>query len=254
MLQYGWDIEKFTKDIVEGLTTYESDIRPTVITNSIAITYWVTLIFIALVLFIIPYYIFISSIISVYENVNIPTLIKVISMAVALSAISLSLISYLVRAPLPYSDTSNIDKLEDLEKNDPEKAERIRFNIAKFSQKKQRKNNLALQIVVTLLSIVISYLFLYGMEFFTYYYFLIPLSLALLVLVSCTSPLLDRYERSLNLALNDLSDETLRVAKYVKDKKNLLKLRILGSFVLGIIFFLFFEHGNVENAIKAIWE
>ena len=216
--------------------------------------YGVTLIFIVLVLFTIPYYIFVSSIISVYENVNIPTLIKVISMAVALSAISLSLVSYLLRFPLPYSDTSNIDKLKNLEKNDPVKAERIRFNIAKFSLIKQRKNNLALQIVVTLLSIVISYLFLYGMEFFTYYYFLIPLSLALLVLVSCTSPLLDKYETSLILALNSISDETIRVAKYVKDKKNLLKLRLLVSVVLGIIFFLFFEYSNVENAIKAIWE
>ena len=199
------------------------------------------IVFAMVVLLVFQFFLFVSSVLFIFENPILPIFVNTPIIFLAGCAIILQMSSILLRLPLPYTDYSNLERLKQLEKDDPDKAERIWTHISERSLRKERRNVLILQVVSMLVAMIVLYLIKFGEGFFSNIFMLIPLAVATFALIYVVSPLLDKFERRLILRAAELDDQELRVHQYVKNKKNIFKIRLLVSLIFGLLTFLWFE-------------
>ena len=199
------------------------------------------MILVAVVLLTLQFFLFVSAVLFVFENPTLPMVVNAPIIFLAGCAAILHVSSILLTLPLPYTDYSNLERLKQLEKDDPSKAERIRTRIAERSLRKERRNVLVLQVVSMLVAMIIFCLVKFGEEFFSDISSLFPLAIATFALIYVVSPLLDKFEHRSILRGTELDDQKSRVHQYVQNKKNIFKIRLLTSVTFGLLSFLLFE-------------
>ena len=106
--------------------------------------------------------------------------------------------------------------------------------------RKERRNTTLLQLVVMLVTMISLYL-LMGRDFLSDYSRLVPVVVTTVCFVYFLSPLLDKYERSVVLAEAAIDDKKARLEKYVEDKKNIIRRRLLVSVLFGGLSYFYFE-------------
>lgn len=179
-------------------------------------------------------YIFASSVLFVYENPKLPAHLNMPIVLVATSAFLFSIAELLLRLPLPYADKSNMERLKELENSDPERANAIWSNIASQSLKKEKRNVIALQTTVVVLTIVSCELFTGARDFLENYAELIPIALSAVVFAWVISPLLDKYENRVIVKGTEVENKELRVYIYMNNKKKILRVRLAVACAFGI--------------------
>ncbi len=190
---------------------------------------------------ILQYYLFISSIISAQASAQLPDLLNVPIVVVAICAVSFNVGAVVVAVPLPYWDYSNLDKLEELEKKEPQRAKTIRENIARDDLEKERRNIRALQLIVVMAFAILPKIALAGEEFFADYRMLAPLLITPLIVSVVVAPVLDEYQR--RSLLVRCADDNLPVTEYVRWKRGILWKRLGACCVVGIALFIGYEYG-----------
>lgn len=186
-------------------------------------------------------YIFASSILFIYENPRLPLHLNIPIVLVAICAFLFFIAELLLRLPLPYSDKSTMDKLESLEKTDPERANRIWNNIATHSLKRERRNVIVLQITVVISTIVACELMAGARAFLVDYSQLTPIALSAVMFGLVFSPALDKYESRMILKATKVENKELRVYMYNDNKKKILLLRLIVAFLFGIGMFFWIQ-------------
>ena len=129
----------------------------------------------AVLLFVLQLYLFISSIISVQADTQLPDFLSVPIVVVAICASIFSMFSYIVKVPLPYWDYSILDKLTELESDDPEREKQVWTSIAQSDLARERRNVGILQLIVVMAAAILPQVALSGAKFFSEYYMLVPL-------------------------------------------------------------------------------
>ena len=94
----------------------------------------------ATLLVVLQFYLYISAIISVQAESQLPEILSVPIVVVASCAAVFSICSYISRIPLPYWDYSNFKKLTELEKEDPARAKQIWTIIGESDLARERRN------------------------------------------------------------------------------------------------------------------
>ena len=236
-LQFNWDLST----VFDGNQSHDENLKGGGTVGLLMLLLFSCILFAFVIVVILQYYIFISSIALVYENPILPKFLNVPIVLLAICAVLFVLGSFIMRLPLPFSDWSTINALDELKKSEPERVEEIRVNIAKRSLKKERRNVLTLQMVIMLSCMIILNVIQNGWGFLSNYSNLLPLALASFSFIYFISPLLDKYEKWIILSSGKIEEKILRVQYYVKSKKRILIIRLLTSAIYGTILFFWFE-------------
>ena len=196
----------------------------------------------AVLLFVLQLYLFISSIISVQADTQLPDFLNVPIVVVAICASIFSMFSYIVKVPLPYWDYSILDKLTELESDDPERAKQVWTSIAQSDLARERRNVGILQLIVVMAAAILPQVALSGAKFFSEYYMLVPLLTIPIIVFAFVAPMLDAFERwSFRVQCNKGGTE-VPGRDYLKWKKRMLISRMVICLILGICLFVSFEY------------
>ena len=237
LLKYIWSLSA----LIEGFAFENQKITPNRLVWVLVVLFVSLLILVAAIVTVLEWFIFVSSIFSVYQNSIFPAVINVPILVIAICAVLLRIAKFFLTLPLPHTDDSNVEKLQKIEQEDPERADRIRTNIAIASLRKERRNVIISQFSIVIFSFVFFYLVLYGTSLFSDYSILMSLAPVLLIFVVLVSPLLDVYERRVILSTTNIKDTDSKVKIYVRDKKRIFKVRLMTSFAFSVISFACFE-------------
>ena len=187
------------------------------------------------------FYLFVSSLITIYQFPHLPLVVNSMILLLAGFSIAVSIIGWILKAPLPYIDYSNLDRLRKLEESDPGRASRIRSNIARHGLRRERRNTLVLQQIVMCAIMVILYLARYGGGFFFNLLFLWNLAVAVALFSLLVAPILDGVERTAILRLDKSGDMTFQVNQYIRRKRDIFLFRLLVALLSGSLLFFWFE-------------
>ena len=198
------------------------------------------------------FYLFISSIISVQSNPQLPGLVNVPIVIVAVCAVLFSVCAVIVRVPLPYSDYSNLRKLRELQLENPDVVKRIRMKIAKSDLEKERRNVGIWQLLIVMIVGVLPQVALTGERFFSDYYMLVPLLTAPLIVFGILAPILNGYERRSYVVQCDRGEDEVSVDKFVRWKRQVLITRLVVCFFVGVGVFLSFWHSLNDMGIMEV--
>ena len=198
------------------------------------------------------FYLFISSIISVQSNPQLPGLVNVPIVIVAVCAVLFSVCAVIVRVPLPYSDYSNLRKLRELELENPDVVKRIRMKIAKSDLEKERRNVGIWQLLIVMIVGVLPQVALTGERFFSDYYMLVPLLTVPLIVFGILAPILNGYERRSYVVQCDRGEDEVSVDKFVRWKRQVLITRLVVCFFVGVGVFLSFWHNLNDMGIMEV--
>ena len=179
-------------------------------------------------------YIFAGSILFIYENPKLLSHLNMPIVLIATCALLFSVAEFIFKMPLPYSDKSNMARLEGLEKTDPERANAIWKNIAEHGLKRERRNVIVLQAAVVILTMVACELLVGAREFLSEYSKLVPIALATVVFGLVFSPVLDIYENSVIRKSTKVENKELRAYIYSNNKRKILHARLAVAFAFGV--------------------
>ena len=236
-MQFNWQLSS----LFEGTTPPDRNQFASLLVVTLVMLVSSCIVLVGVVLLALQLFLFVSAVLFVFENPTLPMFVNTPIIFLAGCATILHVSSILLILPLPYTDYSNLERLKQLEKDDPNKAERVKTQIAERSLRKERRNVMVLQVVSMLVAMIISYLVKFGEEFFSDISMLVPLAIATCALIYFVSPLLDKFENRLILRGAELDDQKLRVYQYVQNKKKIFKIRLLISLAFGLLSFLWFE-------------
>ena len=245
-LQFIWSLDA----IDEGFDSKDNHFKAKILVGFIAIVMGITVLLVMFVIGFLQLYILVSSIISVIEDSHLPGLINTSIVIVGICAVSFYLLRFIFLLPLPYSDYSNLSKLEQIEQDDPKRAYEIKMEIAKRSLKKERRNVVILQLIAVIAFYIIPLIAINWRDFFSSYASLIPLIYTIAIFMVIITTILDKYEAAVLLAEKDDTDESLRVSQYVKDKKKILRIRIVVSILFGLLSFMYYEWDKVQEIVS----
>ena len=248
-LQHVWDLRAY----FDGLQSRDENLTGNLIIVVMIVFLVSTILLSAAIISTLGLYIFLSSIVFIYENPKLPAFMNVPIVVIAICAAAFNITNFLLKLPLPYSDSSNLKKLNELEESNPVRSKEMLTNIAKYSLKKERRNVITLQMVIMLTSLLLLYFLATGMEFFSNYamfFNLIVVSFAFLYFIS---PLLDKYERVAISKSMINGDNNTQVSIYTKRKRIILRTRLLLSLAFGVLSFCFFQSDIVWEILQTMW-
>ena len=241
MLQFGWTTEAYW----EGLTNPEKHLSAPIVTIFPLFGMAFGLIVVMVLVALLEFFIMLDATISIYRNPLLPMIINVPIVLIASSALLCRASLLLFNLPLPYSDYSNLHKLQDLEESEPARAETIKQNLADISSRNERRNVRILQIVAMLGTMATLYLVDVGTRFYAEYSidFVLASGFFLLFIL----PRFDQMEKKSIYAAVEIEDSDLRLNQYTKVKRWALRLRLLFSALFGAISFLWFYLEPLAN-------
>ena len=123
--------------------------------------------------------------------------------------------------------------------------------LAEKSLKRERRNVVVLQLVVVSITMFSLYLLAATWEIMPGYSMLLRVAIGNVVFGFVAAPLLDRYERSVILAWANIEDAQMRVQQYMRDKKRLVKIRLVAAAGVGGVLFLYFEIDRLLQALPS---
>lgn len=244
MLQFGWRLGGF----LDGFSGKNHHISPNFFVLSVIVTWIASLVFSFVVMTLLQLFIFVNAILSVHNSSHVPDIIGLPIVVIAVCSVVFYVGCMLLRLPLPMTDRENTIKLRSIEDSDPEMAKEIWKNIASRSLEKERRNIITLQVTIFVLSIVALYVLILGTQFFSDYRSLGQIAISLMLFVLVIFPILNRYEAYVIVGRPMEPDRKMRVARYVKDKRRILVVRLAVSCIVAIISFLNFQ----GDAVRAL--
>ena len=174
----------------------------------------------------VQFILFVSTILTVYDSWKVSNNINLPIVVIAICAALFNACAFILRLPLPYYDFSNIEKLEQLEKSDPDKAARVRDRIIKVRESRERRNLLILETITIMIAIVITHVLWPGSGHLSGYMILIPMIYSPIVLYFINKPILERYEAHTIAALAKYREANELIQQYIKCKKRILFMRL----------------------------
>lgn len=234
LLRFSWSAALFFGDAHKY--SYRIPAKFTILGSAILLA--ASVIVAAALVGVLQYYLFISSIISVQASSQLPSLINVPIVVVAICAALFGVCAIVVKIPLPYWDYSNMQKLAELEESDPEKAGRIKRNIARGDLEREKKYVGRLQLIVVMAIAILPQVVLSGEKFFTEYEMLVPILTIPVLVFGVVAPLLDAFQRA--SFVKHCNAENTPVNKYVEWKRRMLFFRMIVCVVIGIGLFIAF--------------
>ncbi len=233
LLSFGWTAGNYWTRV----RNKESHLTAPIVTTFLAYGLALGLMLIGAVLLILEFFILLDAMITVCRDPILPLSINVPIVVIASSALLCRIFLELLALPLPYSDYSNLYKL-DIAQHDPTRSEKIRIGLGVASLKRERRNVRLLQMVAMLGTMVTLYLVDVGTGFYTDYWILSDFVLASTSFLFFIFPFLEQLEKSAITASIRTEDSDLRLARYIMTKKWGLRLRVLLSVLYGLISFV----------------
>ena len=240
VLQFSWGLEP----LFGGLIDKEQSLRVKSFVVIFLVLWIAAAIVAAIIIGTLQFYIFAGATWSILVFPKLPDYLNVPIVIVATCSMIFSAGCFLFRLPLPYSDSSNIKKIDEISKSDPALGEKIWQGIAEKSLERERRNVALLQLLTVLVFLTIPYVALLGQNFFSSYSVVFSVTLSLVIFQSTFPPILNRFERNRILSLKSFPDKSKRVLEYVKLKRRMLFLRLASSAIFGFLCFLYFQWRN----------
>ena len=224
--------------IFDGFRNENFEIKHNLFTLTIVVFWSVSIICAAILIKLLILFIFIGAIISTLNVPGIPNFINFPIIAVASCAIVFEATSMLLQCPLPFTDFSNKKKLEELEKTEPILADEIRNNIARRGLDQDRRNSIALQVIVLIGFILGPTWFVLGKDLFSRYEIVADILLALAIMLMVFSPLVDKAEKKILAKAFEMTDKELSLKRYISSKKLIAFVRLSLAAIIGFVVFL----------------
>ena len=232
--QFDWNLASVF-DSVENNT---SNISHSYFT-SIFIIFWVASLFCAgIILETLILLIFVGATITTLDIPNLPDFVSLPIVVVAICAVVFKISCLLVQCPLPFTDYSNMERLKELEKADPDLADKIRANIATSGLHKDRRNSLFVQAIVLIVFIAGPTWIVIGNDLFKEYEIVLQVFIGLAILIVLISPLVHSVERSILIWVFQIEDKELSLRHYISTKKWMWRFRLIFAAGVGLGVFL----------------
>lgn len=175
--------------------------------------------------------------ISTFGASNIPDFINLPIVALATCAIVFDITCLLLQCPLPFTDYSNLEKLKEVERSNPDLADEIHTSIATRGLERDRRHSLVFQSVVVIGCVIGPTWLVIGNELFTRYQVAFQLLVGLVVVVMVVSPLADRVEGIILRRVFELEDRKLGLERYISTKKWMWRVRLALAAAIGLVVF-----------------
>ena len=234
MHQFQWNIGS----IFDTLRSNTSNISHNPFTISVVGFWAVSLICATIILKVLILLIFAGATISTLNIPSIPTFINIPIVVLAACAIVFDLTCLLLQCPLPFTDYSNMERLKELEKTNPDMADEIRKNIATRGLDRDRRNSIILQAIVLVVFVIGPTWFAIGNNLFTKYEIVLQVFLGLAAMLMVISPLVDRIERKILEKVFKMEDKELSLKRYISTKKWVWGARLILAAAIGFGVFL----------------
>ena len=247
ILQFGWDFDA----LFAGTKSHDENLTAQKFVLALIGLLYTALLVAALIFIALEYYIFGRAIVFIFVHPQLPSYINLPIIVVAICSYLFSASGLLLHVPLPYRDLSSAQRLVDLEESHPDRAREVRMALAEKSLKRERRNVVVLQLVVVSITMFSLYLLAATWEIMPGYSMLLRVAIGNVVFGFVAAPLLDRYERSVILAWANIEDAQMRVQQYMRDKKRLVKIRLVAAAGVGGVLFLYFEIDRLLQALPS---
>lgn len=235
--QFQWDIGS----IFSGLGDKEFHVHHNLLTVAIVCVWGLALIFAAIIVKVLMLLIFAGAIVSTWNVSSMSEFVTIPIVLVAMCALVFDITSMLLRCPLPFTDYSNISKINDLEITDPVQAAQIRDNIARRGLQRDRRNILMLQFSVVIWLIISATFVDIGTELFTKYEIILQILAALVLVELLTPSVVNTIERRLLARVFKIADKELSFRRYVSIKKWMWRARVVLAAIIGVVVFFWFR-------------
>ena len=246
VLQFSWNLGSLFK----GLTNDREHLKVHPATV-ILLAIWIAAITTAAVLVtLLKFYLFVGAMLSIQAAPTVPHYIIVPVVVVSLCSIVFAVGCLILRLPLPYTDSSNLEYLNQLERSNPELAEKIWTNIAERSLARGRRNVAVIQLSILLTFVIVPYLAVLGSGFFSNYRILVEIFIILAVFQSFVVPVLNRIERNRIASLKRFPDRQQQVSAYVRTKRRMIWTRLVCAAVFGLCVCAFFRWQDIFAALS----
>ena len=233
--QFQWSINS----LFDGLK--DNQLKHSFISGAIIAAWTASLLCVIVVIKVLILTIFVGAIISTQGMLGVPVFVNILIVIVAVCAIVFDISCVLLTIHLPFTDYSNIAKIEELKKTNPSLAEEIELDIAKRGLDRDRRNLLALQAIVLLSFVIVpTYVFL-GADLVSRYEMVPQILLALLLMFAVVSPILNKMEVIILGNIFKTAEKELKFKRYVSSKKWILKARLISAAVVGFGVFKYFH-------------
>ncbi len=243
LLKFGWTVDAY----FHGMANQKKHLTAPFVVLFPVFGMALSLIVIGAIATALEFFILLDAAISVFRDPIFPPIVSVPIAIVAFFALVCRASLLLLALPLPYSDSSNLYKLKDLEESDPARAERVKRHLADTSSRNERRNMQILQMVAMLGTMVLSYLVAVGTGFYAELPILIDFALASGSFLLVVSPLFGRLEKKATYAAIEVEDSDLRLSRYIRVKKWALWLRLIFSALFGAVSFLWLHLEPLAN-------
>ena len=231
--QYQWNISS----IFDGARSRKFHIFHNLITISIVGFWFLSLVCATILIKLVMFLIVMGATISTLNASDIPDFIVVPTVLVAACAMVFEFTSFLLQCPLPFTDRSNMKRLEELEKTDPILADEIQKKIGRRGLDKDRRNSIVLQAIVLIAAIVVPAFFDSGTELLSNKNIAFGIVLALGIMFTFVSPIVSKVENKILKKVFEKLDKELAVKQYVSTKKWILNTRIILAAIVGFAVF-----------------
>lgn len=247
ILQFGWSLNTF----LDGSSNQNFQFSAKFAVVSAAIFLIGSLVMAVILIEIMQLFIFASSIASLYRNPGIPNIASLPIVVIAICAALFSVCTFILRLPFPYTDYPNIDKLKQLEIDDPEKAAQIRKRITRVREARERRSVLVLETIVIMISIVATNAIWSGSGFLSDYKILALMIYAPIVLYFINKPIIERYEAYTIAALVKYREVDDLVKQYIRSKKRILIMRLVFAAISGVLSHILFEWAIMDAMLAS---
>ena len=105
------------------------------------------------------------------------------------------------------------------------------------------------QLVVVLAAFFVPVATIIGMEFFSNYSNLIHVAITVVLFALIFAPLLNKYDQHFAFTASRITDRNLRIQKFLRDIKKILRVRFIFSISFGLISFILFQWNDMLTTI-----
>ena len=246
-MQFGWSL----KSTFDGLSNIRYLLSAKLTVLSAVLFLLSSLVVAVLIAELVQFILFVSTILTVYDSWKLSNNINLPIVVIAICAALFNACAFILSLPLPYYDFSNIEKLEQLEKSDPDEAARVRDRIIKVRESRERRNLLILETITIMIAIVITHVLWPGSGHLSGYMILIPMIYSPIVLYFINKPILERYEAHTIAALAKYREANELIQQYIKCKKRILFMRLVFAAISGVLAFSLFEWAIMDAIGKS---
>ncbi len=231
MHQFEWNIGTF----LDGLNKRDENISHSKISAMIVGFWLISLLCAIFLLQILVLLIFFGAILSASNVSGIPSFINISVVVFAACVLVFDVTCQLLKCPIPFTDRSNIEKINELEKTNPNLAGEIRQKIARKELHKDRRNSIILQVIVLFVFLITPTWFAIGKDMFSTYEIVPKILFSLVIVLMLISPIIDKFENLMLARVFKITDEELMLKRYIVTRKRIWRMRLIMAAAIGLV-------------------